>query len=67
MEYVEILSMILNSDDKITKEYYSAIKGINTQFFLVGSGARNMVTQNGDGPIDFDYNLNILSCDDINN
>ena len=34
MEYVEILSMILNSDDKITKEYYSAIKGINTQFFI---------------------------------
>lgn len=40
--------------------------GINTQFFLVGSGARNMVTQNEDGPIDFDYNLNVISCDDIN-
>ena len=40
-------------------------EGINTQFFLVGSGARNMVMQNGNGPIDFDYNLNILSCDDI--
>ncbi|MBO6262829.1 MAG: hypothetical protein J6N93_00970 [Clostridia bacterium] len=38
--------------------------GINTQFFLVGSGARNMVTQNENGPIDFDYNLNLLSYDD---
>ena len=38
--------------------------GLNGQVFLVGSGARNMVTQHGDGPIDFDYNLNVLSCDD---
>ena len=37
-------------------------QGMNTQFFLVGSGARNMITQNGDGNIDFDYNLNIISC-----
>lgn len=40
--------------------------GINSQFFLVGSGARNMVTQNEQEPIDFDYNLNIISCEDIN-
>ena len=39
--------------------------GINSQFFLVGSGARNMVTQNGDEAIDFDYNLNIISCEDF--
>lgn len=42
-------------------------KGINSQFFLVGSGGRNMVTQNENGPFDFDYNLNILSCPDWNN
>lgn len=41
-------------------------EGINSQFFLIGSGGRNMVTQNEEGPIDFDYNLNILSCDDFN-
>lgn len=35
-------------------------KGINSQFFLVGSGARNMVTQNEEEAIDFDYNLNII-------
>lgn len=39
-------------------------EGMNTQFFLVGSGARNMVTQNAGGPIDYDYNLSIISCED---
>lgn len=39
--------------------------GINSQFFLVGSGGRNMITQNANEPIDFDYNLNILDCDDF--
>lgn len=37
-------------------------KDINSQMFLVGSGGRNMITRNGSGPIDFDYNLNIISC-----
>lgn len=37
---------------------------MNTQFFLIGSGARNMVTQNETGPNDFDYNINIISCED---
>ena len=40
--------------------------GMNSQFFLVGSGGRNMVTQNENGPFDFDYNLNILSCPNWN-
>lgn len=40
-------------------------KDINSQFFLIGSGAKNMVTQNENESIDFDYNLNILSRDDI--
>ena len=35
-------------------------KGITAQFTLVGSGARNMVTRNGNGPFDLDYNLEIL-------
>lgn len=47
-------------EEKLREEF------MNTQFFLVGSGARNMVTQNENGPIDFDYNLNILSYDDFN-
>ncbi len=34
---------------------------INTQFFLVGSGGNNMVTQNESGEFDFDYNLNVYN------
>ena len=43
--------------DLLNTEY-----GINTQFSLVGSGgdSRNMVTRNGDGPYDLDYNLIII-------
>lgn len=41
-------------------------EGISSQFILVGSGGRNMVTQNEHGDIDFDYNLVIQKCDDIN-
>lgn len=34
---------------------------------LVGSGGRNLITQNNDEPIDLDYNLNIIGIDgDIN-
>ena len=34
---------------------------INTQFILVGSGARNMVMRDGSGPFDLDYNLVIIN------
>lgn len=37
-------------------------KGITSQFALVGSGARNMVTRNEDGPFDLDYNLEIIKA-----
>ena len=40
--------------------------GISSQIILVGSGGRNMITQNGDGDIDFDYNLYVQKCDYIN-
>jgi hypothetical protein len=36
-------------------------KGIEATFFLIGSGARNLVTQNGNKPFDLDYNLKIIS------
>ena len=39
-------------------------KGISAQFTLVGSGARNMVTRNGNGPYDLDYNLEIIKAPD---
>lgn len=35
-------------------------KDITVQFSLVGSGKRNMITRNGDGPYDLDYNLEVI-------
>ena len=39
-------------------------KGISAQFSLVGSGARNMITKDGNGPYDLDYNLLVMKADD---
>jgi hypothetical protein len=50
-------SSIMRELEKLLRDDY----GINTQFFLVGSGGRNMITQNANGPIDYDYNLNVLN------
>ena len=38
---------------------------IGAQFYLVGSGDRNLITQNGYLPVDLDYNLEIVRCDDF--
>lgn len=35
---------------------------IGATFYLVGSGARNLITQNENEPIDLDYNLEIVRC-----
>ena len=37
---------------------------IGASFFLVGSGARNLILQNANLPIDLDYNLEITRIDD---
>lgn len=37
---------------------------IGATFYLVGSGARNLIMQNTSGPIDLDYNLEIVRCED---
>lgn len=58
-EYRSYCARILTRlrDDLLEKE-------INTQFILVGSGARNLVMRDGDGPFDLDYNLRIISMPD---
>ena len=38
---------------------------IGSNFCLVGSGAKNIVLQNNNQPIDLDYNLEIVRCKDI--
>ena len=37
---------------------------VGSSFYLVGSGARNLIMQNADRPIDLDYNLQITRIDD---
>ena len=39
-------------------------KNIIAQFTLIGSGARNLVTRNGNGYFDLDYNLEIIKAPD---
>ena len=51
-------SAILKETCRLLKE-----KGISAQYTLVGSGARNLVTRNGNGPYDLDYNLEIVKAD----
>ena len=52
-------SDVLKETCKLLKE-----KGISAQFSLVGSGARNMITRNGEGPYDLDYNLLIIKAEE---
>lgn len=40
---------------------------IGARFYMVGSGAKNMILQNEKNPIDLDYNLEIIRCQDIKN
>ena len=35
---------------------------IGATFYLVGSGAKNLILQNENNPIDLDYNLEIVKC-----
>ena len=52
-------SAVLTETCSLLKE-----QGISAQFTLVGSGARNLVTRNGNGPYDLDYNLEIMKAED---
>ena len=45
----------------ILKEDYD----IGATFYLVGSGARNLIMQNNNEPVDLDYNLEIIRCEDF--
>lgn len=53
----EILQRLCHS----LKEDYD----IGANFYMVGSGARNLILQNGNEPVDLDYNLEILRCEDL--
>lgn len=53
-------NILVQLRDNLYDEY-----SINSQFILIGSGARNLVTQDGNGPFDLDYNLVILRMPDL--
>ena len=58
--YKSFCSNTLSQLRDIVKNNYE----IKLQPLLVGSGARNLVTRNGNGPFDLDYNLEIINMSD---
>lgn len=71
-EYVEdkeYLSRVRRVCGGIMQDFCHSLKveyDIGASFYLVGSGARNLIVQNALNPIDLDYNLEIIRCDDFN-
>lgn len=69
VEDKEFVSRIRNVCGKIMQDlchYLSSDYGIGSVFYLVGSGAKNLITQNDSEPVDLDYNLEITKCEDYN-
>ena len=70
-EYVEdkeFLSRMRNLCGEIMQNFCHYLKedyDIGAVFYLVGSGARNLIVQNASLPIDLDYNLEIVRCEDF--
>lgn len=72
-EYVndkEFLSCMRSLCGEIMQELCHTLKSeydIGASFYLVGSGARNLIMQNDNRPIDLDYNLEIIRINDFEN
>lgn len=67
VEDKEFLRRIRNLCGEIMQDLCHYLKedyDIGSIFYLVGSGARNLIVQNATLPIDLDYNLEIVRCDD---
>ena len=52
-------SEVMEEIRDVLKERYAIV----SQPVMIGSGAKNLVTRNGGGPFDLDYNLEILYAD----
>lgn len=66
----EFLSRIRNLCGEVVQDCCHYLKedyDIGAIFYLVGSGARNLIVQNASLPIDLDYNLEIVRCKDHEN
>ena len=70
-EYVsdrEFLSRIRTEAGEILQDLCHNLKvdyDIGARFFMVGSGARRLITRNANQPVDLDYNLEIVRCEDF--
>ena len=70
-EYVEdkeYLSRVRSVCGEIMQDFCHTLKedyDIGSTFCLVGSGAKNLIVQNASQPIDLDYNLEIVRCEDF--
>ena len=63
----EFLSCVRRLCGEIMQDFCHYLKedyNIGSVFYLVGSGARNLIVQNASLPIDLDYNLEIVRCED---
>ena len=70
LEDKEFLHRMKSLSGKIMQKFCHILKDeydIGASFYLVGSGARNLILQNGSLPIDLDYNLKIVRCEDYEN
>ena len=70
-EYVsdrEFLSRIRTEAGEILQDLCHNLKvdhDIGARFFMVGSGKYGLITQNERQPVDLDYNLEIVRCEDF--
>ena len=65
LENKDMESSMRQNSGVIMRTLCSTLKkqyGIGARPFMVGSGRRKLITRNGAGPVDLDYNLEILKC-----
>ena len=64
----EFLSRIRTEAGEILQDLCHNLKvdyDIGARFFMVGSGSPRLITQNERQPVDLDYNLEIVRCEDF--
>lgn len=64
VEDKEFLARVQKSCNDDMKEIESILRNeydIGCQYFLIGSGAKNMITEDSNGIIDLDYNINVYN------
>lgn len=67
VEDKEFVSRMRNLCGNIMQDLCHTLKeeyDIGATFYLVGSGAKNLIMQNASEPVDLDYNLEIVRCED---